>query len=337
MTAVPLSAPGRGGAETRQRPRPGLRGLLWLALRQHRAMAWTALGALVALGLTLVWLRFALVSFTAGHHLQHGCDLLAECHPGDEVVSAYQPYADAMHYIGRCVAYLPLVVGAFVAGPVIARELESGTYKLAWTQSLSPTRWFAVKLATVTVAVLAGVSLLSALYTWAWRAEPVGLERGGAWFRAFDVIGPVPVGQALLAVAVGALTGLLVRRTVAAMGGAIAAHLLLTAPLQQLREKLVDPVTELSSRQPGLIGTDGRWILGRGLVDQSGGRVPEPDCGIGVSPEDCVARHGATGWYVDYHPASHLWPLQWAEAGVHLGAAAAVAAAAVWVVRRRHP
>ncbi|GAA3050784.1 hypothetical protein GCM10020000_34720 [Streptomyces olivoverticillatus] len=103
------------------------------------------------------------------------------------------------------------------------------------------------------------------------------------------------------------------------MALALLGCLTVVAQLDAVRQKLITPATDLTVAQPGLIRSGQDWILERGLIDPSGTRLPEPDCGIGVSPQACASRHGATGWYLDYHPASHLWPLQWAEAGITVG------------------
>ncbi|MCX5200318.1 ABC transporter permease [Streptomyces sp. NBC_00237] len=98
---------------------------------------------------------------------------------------------------------LPLFGGVLVAGPMVAEELASGTYKLAWTQGVTPARWLAAKL-LVPVGVLLALTLP--------MAGVMGALRDAAL-----PIGPAPVAYTLFAVAFGALCGLLVRRTTAAM------------------------------------------------------------------------------------------------------------------------
>ena len=50
---------------------------------------------------------------------------------------------------------------------------------------------------------------------------------------------------------------------------------------------------------------------------------------------ECVARIAAAYHeVVTYQPASRYWPLQWLELGVFLAAAALLAAACAWRVRR---
>ena len=44
---------------------------------------------------------------------------------------------------------LPAVLGMFWGAPLVARELESGTFRLAWTQGRSRHTWFAAKLAVI--------------------------------------------------------------------------------------------------------------------------------------------------------------------------------------------
>ncbi len=230
-----------------------------------------------------------------------------------------------------------MLIGAFVAGPVVARELESGTYKVAWTQSVSPRRWFAAKIAVPAAAVLGGMSLLAAAYTWAWQSLPLKLLPGEWWWRSIDMLGPVPVGRALLGLAVGALAGLLLRRTVPALGATIFAHVLLAWPLESLRRFLVRPATDLTADMPGLVRGSDDWIVERGMIGPGGDRIPEPECGMGISPSTCLEQHHATGWYLDYYPRSSMWPMLWAEAGLAVVLAVAVTGVAAWVVRRTYP
>ena len=44
------------------------------------------------------------------------------------------------------IALTPAVTGLFWDAPLLARELETGTFALAWNQSVTRARWLAVKL-----------------------------------------------------------------------------------------------------------------------------------------------------------------------------------------------
>ncbi|MFI9204968.1 hypothetical protein [Streptomyces sp. NPDC053048] len=328
---------GKGKETVRHGMAAGTRGLVRLVLRQHRTTAWIALGGLVAMLLALVTLRMWIVEYVRDNGLTIACTAMWGCGPSAEAVGPFrEEYGDPLHYLGMVIQALPWLIGLFAAGPLIARELESGTYQLAWTQSVSPARWLAVKLAVPAVAVAAGVSLLSAVYTWTWRAVPADALPGQSWYQSYDMLGPAPVAHALLALSLGTLIGLLVQRTVAAMGGTLALYSALAGLMEWLRPRLTGMTTEMSAAMPGLIKGDA-WVVERGMIDRTGGRIAEPDCAVGISPEECLIRHRAGGWYVDFHPSSHLWPLQWAETAMTVGLAALVAAVAVRLIRRAYP
>ncbi|MEV4504805.1 translation initiation factor IF-2 [Streptomyces klenkii] len=321
-------------------------GVAWVVWRQHRTTAWTALAVLAALCAELLWLRGAMTAYLAEHGLN------VPCAKGGDACAAYQVaaegflsrYSGLLTYNGRVLEFLPLLAGVIVAGPVIARELESGTYKVVWTQSVSPLRWFAAKLALPVLALLAGASALAAVYSWTWSSVGL-LERdwivhGPRWYETFDALGPAPVAGVLAGCALGALAGLLVRRTLPAMAVTAVACVLLYWPLTAVRPYLTDPVTEtvpVSAGYPPAVEAGDSWRYERGMTTPSGGRLPDAGCTVTPSIQRCVTGHGATGWYVDYHPASHFRRLQWTQAGIVTGAAALLAAGAVWRVRRLGP
>src|SRR5690348_6734642 len=66
----------------------------------------------------------------------------------------------------------PAIIGIFWGAPLIARELETRTFTLAWNQSITRTRWLAVKLALTGLAAMAVTEALSLIY--AWWADPIG-------------------------------------------------------------------------------------------------------------------------------------------------------------------
>ncbi|MGW7412627.1 hypothetical protein [Streptomyces sp. NPDC054863] len=120
---------------------------------------------------------------------------------------------------------LPLLGGVLVAGPMVADELASGTYKMAWTQSVTPARWLTAKLAVAAGALLGLTVPLSALLWWV-RAEGAG---------AFEpALATAPPALTLFAVAVGGASGLVVRHTTGAM---TAAALVLALALVVLRSQ----------------------------------------------------------------------------------------------------
>jgi hypothetical protein len=55
----------------------------------------------------------------------------------------------------------PALVGAFVGAPVLARELETGTFWFAWTLGFGRWRWTLGKLVPLAIAVAAAAGLSS--------------------------------------------------------------------------------------------------------------------------------------------------------------------------------
>ncbi|MBO0917559.1 hypothetical protein J1C73_25575 [Streptomyces laculatispora] len=232
---------------------------------------------------------------------------------------------------------LPAVIGLFVAGPMIGRELEDGIYRLSWSQSVTPTRWLAAKLAVPAVLTVAGVSVLSAVYAWAW-SRGRGTNYPAQWFEreVYGAMGPAPVGYALLGLALGAAAGVLIRRTLPAMALTAVAYAAVALVMNSVRSGLWPMRTDTTAlgkefRYPSEASdVSVGWMTGGGI------RLDDATCISADDFDGCMARHGAAAQYVDYHPASHFWPLQLIETGILLVLAAAVVAVAFRVLRRSH-
>ena len=54
---------------------------------------------------------------------------------------------------------VPAIIGTFWAAPLLTREFEAGTFQLAWTQSVTRTRWLAAKLGVGVLAAMATACL----------------------------------------------------------------------------------------------------------------------------------------------------------------------------------
>jgi ABC-2 family transporter len=186
--------------------------MIWLTWRQARAQAMSVYGAIAAL---LVFLAISAAQLPAFD------DLYLRRVKADGL-------ADAVFMLASfAVLFLPAIIGIFWGAPLVAREVEAGTHRLAWTQSVSRTRWLAVKLAVTgaTAAVVTGAVSL-ALTWWAGtldRAINAGQQLDGPLGAArispalFDTRGIAPIGYALFALALGVAVGLVVRRVVPAM------------------------------------------------------------------------------------------------------------------------
>ncbi|MFH8627979.1 ABC transporter permease subunit [Streptomyces vietnamensis] len=317
-----------------------LKGPYWVTTRQHRRALWWSLAlaavAVAVLAASRWWSDSAVDALRAA-----GC---TADNPDSSCFQAQRDYVDDQWFARHLVEYtamgmlvLPILLGAFVAGPMLARELESGTYRLAWTQSVSPARWLAAKISVPAALVLAVVPLLSLVFYWSWSTGPVD-DFPTYWYEPtmFVSFGIVPVAHALLGLALGTVVGVLARRTVVAMGVATVVIGVALAVLSRLRDGLW-PIRTLTG--DGLSAEGHAWPLGRGMLTASGERVLWEDC-FAAQPnavERCMTDRGGVTGFLDIHPASHYWPLQLVETGICLALAALAALAAFRVLRARHP
>ncbi|WP_235023752.1 ABC transporter permease [Streptomyces sp. WAC05374] len=318
-----------------------LAGPRWVAVRQHRRPLWTALGLLlVAVGMMLgsrLWADAAVEALRTT-----GC---AVDSPGPRCFQAAREYTDSIWAARHLIEYtalgmiaLPVVVGAFMAGPMIAREMETGTYLVAWSQSVSPARWLAAKLSVPLVAVVAGTVLLAQLFRWAWSTGPAHAFPT-YWYEPtmYASIGAVPTASAVMGVAVGTLIGLLVRRTVVAMGVTALVTGTVLAVLAQTRAHLW-PVRTLTGHDLPELPISRVWRVDAGVIGPSGERVSTADCygDISQMPALCGVRGGKVTHYLDHHPGDHFWPIQLVETGIVLALAALATVLAFRVLRRHH-
>ncbi|CAM5440272.1 ABC transporter permease OS=Streptomyces alboniger OX=132473 GN=CP975_16475 PE=4 SV=1 [Streptomyces alboniger] len=334
-----MSASTAPAAGTPRRTVLALPGPYRAVLRRHRSALWIAVGmfALAAAALTAdrLWIAHAADVFAAAD-----CSIrrtTAECGgPVRGYLDAELQFGRNLDHMGMGMLALPCLIGAFVAGPLVARDLETGTYKLAWTQSLTPARWLADRLTLCAAVVTTGVVLLVAVQRWAWSTGP-GLEYSRApWYERamYGSIGPVALGYALLGLAVGALAGIVLRRTLPAVAAAatVTAGAVIALPLVRHRLWPTETVTWSTA---GPIGAPhSGYPVERGMLSSDGDRLPESLCWV-ADPKRCLADHQVTAAYADFHPASHFWPLQLVETAVVLALAAAALYAAFRVLRRR--
>ncbi|HET6874246.1 MAG TPA: hypothetical protein VFH70_05670 [Acidimicrobiales bacterium] len=177
--------------------------------------------AVVVAGVAVV----AVVAAVTGPHLGHlYATAVAGCRTQDNCVGPVNPFTNSVYnlygVLGMMVVVLPGVVGLFWGAPLVARELESGTYRLAWTQSVGRRRWLAAKLGVVGMASVTAAGLLSLAVSWS--ARSIDLTKADQ-FRYFDQRDIVPIGYAAFAFALGVVIGLLVRRVLPALAATLVA------------------------------------------------------------------------------------------------------------------
>jgi len=185
--------------------------LTWLQFRLQSAVALAALAA-VALAVALTGPQLAHVYDTVvAPCLQRAPD---SCGP---TVSAFNNSDQLLQTVlNDAVLIVPALLGIFWGAPLVARELERGTFRLAWTQSVSRHRWLAVKLGVVGLASAVLAGLLSLMVTW-WFGPLDQVHANRFDPSVFDLRGIVPIGYALFAFVLGVTVGVLAPRILPAM------------------------------------------------------------------------------------------------------------------------
>src|SRR5215468_4728469 len=158
MTALTLPARPAGDASLRPVP---WRGMAWVTWRQHRI-------ALAGAAVFLCALAACLWRIGLGLHQVYSA--AAACHPATSpICDQLQTKVAGMDAIlanGYVLQAVPAVIGAFLGAPVLARELETGTFRYAWTQGFSRWRWALAKLVSLAIVVAAAAGVFSLLFSW---------------------------------------------------------------------------------------------------------------------------------------------------------------------------
>jgi hypothetical protein len=335
MTALTL-ATGQNDSARPLRPLPWRRMVLvtWL---QHRG---------VLIGVAALFGALAIYLGIMGLIIHHAWTVDMDCHPASSLTCQDLAQSFSAQWHGRAtIAFplqlLPALIGAFAGAPILAREMETGTFRYAWTQGFGRTRWIIAKLALVggPLAVIAGAfGILAYWYFGPFVAgQLIPLDP-----RTFDLEGLAFPGWVLAAFAIGAFAGMLIRRVVPAMATAmaVAGGLGLAAGLY-LGQHYLPPLVIASANGPvPSAWTLGAWYTGRGGQVVPGEIVnvtcpgPGPFNSTPGSPPQCMSQHGYTQWW-SYQPASRYWPFQGIEGGGLLLLAILLVAATIWLVHRR--
>jgi ABC-2 family transporter protein len=319
--------------------------MIWLTWRQFRTQAIVAGSALAAVAIYLVVL---------GLQIRHSYQTdVALCHGpacGSGLAQFEDRYQNRLYLIDAGLLALPGILGAFWGAPLVARELEAGTHRLVWNQSVTRRRWLAAKLLLPGLASAAAVGLVSGLLTWA--ASPVDQVAGDRFSALlFGTRNIVPVAYAVFGFGLGAVLGLVVRRTVPAMALTVLVFTVVQVLTPGLvRPHLSTPVTGVAPLNAGTVqhlsflGADGSvgglripdaWVVSTSRMLAADGQPIDPGrvlgCPLDVI-ETCVAQLDVHV-VARYQPASRYWEFQWLESALFLGFSLLLAALGLWRIR----
>ena len=353
MTSLTMPArPHQDDAALRPLPWRRMAGVIW---RQHRiALA----GVAALLGALAVWL------WIAGTSVHHAYAAVIACHPAgsagcQDLASTFNATWNSVSYWTIFLQLVPAVIGAFAGAPVLARELETGTFRFAWTQGFERWRWALAKLVALAVILAAATFAFSALVSWCYQPflgsnnQDLGLYGNSPLVTVFSLREVTFPAWTVATFAVGALAGMLIRRVVPAIVATLAVYAgLAVAAAAFLREHYLAPLVSSDSNVPGTAWIIGQWWTKDGRFAFAGNppdsllntcSFPQGPGGKGggigapssVNPfAQCLAPHGYAQWN-SFQPVSRFWPFQWIEGGWLLLLAALLIAATVWLVHRR--
>ena len=320
--------------------------LIW---RQHRGEL-LFLGAGVLLIVVFLAIVHALLSASYANLGIGACDSAST----ELCRNALQSFLITYNWLNLVIYALlltPALLGMFVAAPLVAREVEAGTFRFAWMQSVTRSRWFWAKVLAVTCASALATAAITAAVTWALAplirvAELMTLNfMIPMTFPLFDVSGTALVASTVFAVAVGTLFGALTKRTVLAMVLSLVVFAAVRIPMNSyVRPNLLPPLTltaPISVNNPLQLVPLGSWLRGTGFIDRQGNTyellamVAAPCTRTGsdaAAVARCVDDLGLRA-YVVYEPPDRFWVYQGIESGAYVTLAAILLLAAWWHVR----
>lgn len=315
--------------------------MIWLGWRQQRIETLITAAILAALAVAFVPTGIHLADLFAQEHLARCINSQSDaCR---FAVISFGNDAGILRSLldGGWFNLIPGLIGVALAAPTLL-DLENGTTRLAWTQSVTRSRWIVSKLGLAAGTVLVAAAAYSLLFTWYQRP----IDRIYGHWDKFDFEWIVPLGYALFAFGLALAVGVLLRRSAAAMVVAFGAYVAARLFVQSwVRQRLVTPFSAtfgLRSAGPNL---NRAWIVSEGPSDRAGhffhgdslvfqtcARLG-PKGGKGLDPA-CMARHGAGFTHVLYQPASRFSEIQGLEFALFAGVALVLIAFAAWRVLR---
>jgi hypothetical protein len=330
---------------------------MWLTWRQHRAQF---IAGVVLCGVLVAFLVVTGVGMRSTYHAL-GVDTCLAATPARDctmLLNEFRNQYSSLQFLIPLFLLLPVLLGVFWGAPLIAREVEQGTHRLAWTQSVTRRRWTVTKLVIVgSVAVLLSSAFSAVLWWW---ADPLvgGSSVQRFTYGIFDLLGVVPVAYTLFAVALGVAAGVVLQRTTFAMAATLcgfavarlAAELGLR-PNYQSAVMATYPFNFTSDAGP----PGGSWVLAENTVTASGFAVSGDSNGISLNyvpmqhicpyltpdtapgsaaMQQCLTQNGIHV-VATFQPYDRYWLFQGIESALFIVLAIALALFSVWWVSRR--
>lgn len=318
--------------------------MVWVIWRQHRA---TLAGVISLLG------ALALYLWLAGTGVHHDYRPVTNCHPSSSVACSTalsnftETYDHTANIIPALLQAVPALIGAFVGAPILARELETGTFRYAWTQGFGRWRWTLAKLVSLAIIVAVAAGAFSILFSWYYGPFLADHQATPLAATVFNLRGIGFAVWTLTAFAIGSLSGILTRRVVPAIVTTLAAYTgLAVLAAAFLRHHYLSPLTTSRLHVAASALITKTWGTKNGIfafTGQAPGNVLQQFCTPAVigpgkpssgALTSCLAHHGYTIW-TSYQPASRFWTFQWIESSWLIALSILLIATTTLLVHRR--
>jgi hypothetical protein len=342
MTAP--TVPARTEKDASLRPLPWRR-MAWVTWRQHRT---PLIGVAALLGALAIYLWLAALKVHGAYAAATACrpaSSIACANMRNDFISTYDHTATLIPALLQAV---PALIGAFVGAPVLSRELETGTFRYAWTQGFGRCRWTIAKLVPLAVVVAAAAGVFGLLFSWYYQPFIADGQYGPLAGIVFNLRGIAFAAWALAAFAIGALAGVLIRRVVPAIVATLATYAgLALATGLYLREHYLTPLVTSDLNVPASAWIMSQWwtkggtfaFAGRPSMDLVQQFCPPSAIGPGKPSSGtiagCLVHNGGYTQWTTFQPASRFWPFQFIESGWLLVLSLILIGATAWLVRRR--
>ncbi|HST80362.1 MAG TPA: hypothetical protein VLL08_01335 [Kineosporiaceae bacterium] len=333
-----------------------------MSWRQFRVQALVGLAGLALITVYLVYLGVDIRDAYDAYRTR--CQSQVDCGPA--MTQFRSDYENTLLFIAAGFTLICAIIGTFWGAPLVARELEAGTHRLVWNQSVTRRRWLLIKLMLIALASMIMVGTISGLLTWAaGPVDQVADDRFSA--LVFGARNVAPLGYAAFAVTLGAILGLLLRRTLPAMAVTFLAVIVVQFAVPNLirpqfmpTEKLTMSMTAAAINQARSLGSitgaavvNGLDVPDAWVTDTSELRTAD---GLPLSEEkfnECFnnpPKTGATGTFGDtaaclgqlnlhvdiaYQPNGRYWPFQWIETAMYLALTGLLLVFGRWQIQRR--
>jgi hypothetical protein len=306
-----------------------------LTLRLHRFEVY-AFAALVALGFGLAFLVAARLDAL---HFDPRCyDPTGTVEPSTACQLAMDRFSQMVNNeagkVTVIVGIVPFLAALLLGTPIVGREIERGTTRLAWALAPSRQRWFRHRLLPVLAVVAVGSLLLGIAADRLLAASTPGLDISNA-FANFGFRGAVLAARAVfvfgLALFVGAVMG---RALPALIVAGILAFVGITGGSQVHDRILRGEAVPVDNPGPGDLQMDQRFqlpdgtLIGWEQIEQYDPMPTDPNF-AGQWPTLPMVTFGV--------PGTRYGEVQVREVGVLLGGALVLLAATGFIISRRRP